>query len=158
MTDCMYIFTAVKKRLRCGLNKYFSKAATIAEASDYKKVHVGCVAVYHNTIIGMGCNSNKTHPKQKYYNRYREMDEAYSSIPKIHAEIMCLNSIARMDIDFSKVHLYIYRQGRDRPCRITRPCAACMKAIKDMGIKHIHYTTDVGYAYEIIKEKKDEST
>lgn len=131
--------------------RYFNKAASVAEASDYKKVHVGCVAVYHNVIIGVGCNSNKTHPKQKYYNRFRNLD--YREMPehKLHAEIMCLNSIARLDVDFNKVHLYIYRKRKDKPYGITRPCPACMKAIKDIGIKHIHYTTDSGYAYEIIK-------
>ena len=55
--------------------KYFNKAYEVAKISDYPKIHVGCIAVYQNTIIGIGCNSNKTHPRQKYYNRYREQSD-----------------------------------------------------------------------------------
>ena len=45
--------------------KYFDKARDVASISDYKKIHVGCVAVYHGQIIGIGCNRDKTHPYQK---------------------------------------------------------------------------------------------
>lgn len=51
--------------------KYFTKARQAASISDYTNIHVGCVAVYQGNIIGIGCNCNKTHPSQKYYNRYR---------------------------------------------------------------------------------------
>ena len=51
--------------------RYFQKARQAAEISDYKRTHVGCVAVYQGNIIGIACNTNKTHPMQKYYNRYR---------------------------------------------------------------------------------------
>ena len=46
--------------------KFFQKARQIASISDFKKIHVGCVAVYQGNIIGIGCNTNKTHPMQKY--------------------------------------------------------------------------------------------
>ena len=109
------------------------------------------MAVYHDTVIGIGCNTNKTHPRQKYYNRFRDLDkESMDPMPKLHAEMMCLNAISKMDIDFSKVHLYIYRVRKDIPHGMTRPCEACMAAIKDFGIQHVHYTTDDGYAYERI--------
>lgn len=51
--------------------KYFQKAKQVAAISDFTKIHVGCVAVYQGSVIGIGCNSNKTHPRQNYYNRYR---------------------------------------------------------------------------------------
>ena len=51
--------------------KYFNKARQVASISDYKKQHVGCVAVYQGQVIGLGCNTNKTHPIQKFYNKYR---------------------------------------------------------------------------------------
>lgn len=31
---------------------------------------------------------------------------------------------------------------------MARPCPSCMAAIKDIGISHIYYTTNDGYAYE----------
>lgn len=132
--------------------KYFFRAKRAASVSDFPKVHIGCIAVYQGSIIAVGCNTNKTHPMQKYYNRYRTIDGTIPSplLPKSHAEINCINSIRHMNINFSKVKLYIYRICSDRPHGIARPCPACMAAIKDLGIKNIYYTTDSGFAYEKI--------
>ena len=52
--------------------RFFEKARQVAMISDYHKTHVGCVAVYHGNIIGIGCNCNKTHPTQDHYNKYRK--------------------------------------------------------------------------------------
>lgn len=127
-------------------NKYFDKARQVATVSDFYKIHIGCVAVYKGNIIGIGCNCNKTHPVQKRYNRYRK--QSNSMLPKLHAEINCINQIRNLDINFSKVHLYIYRIRRDQPFGMSRPCPSCMAAIKDLGIRNIYYTTNDGYAYE----------
>lgn len=37
--------------------KYFYKAEQAALISDFHKTHIGCVAVYQGTIIGIGCNN-----------------------------------------------------------------------------------------------------
>ena len=135
--------------------RYFEKAMHIAMVSDFKKVHVGCFAVYQGNIIGMACNSNKTHPVQMYYNRYRNAKYINGYfMPKIHAEISCINMIRHMNIDFRKVKLYIYRIRKDQPYGMARPCPSCMAAIKDLGIKDIYYTTNDGYAYERIEKHK----
>ena len=134
--------------------RYLSKARQAADISDYKNVHIGCVAVYKGNIVGIGCNTNKTHPVQKYYNKYRNTDvDQETLLPKIHAEISCINSIRHLDIDFSKVKLYIYRKRNDKPYGMSRPCPSCMAAIKDLGIKHIYYTTNEGFAYECITQE-----
>ena len=129
--------------------KYFNKARYMATFSDYDKIHVGCVAVYQGQVIGLGCNCNKTHPVQHYYNRYRLQSD--NLLPKLHAEMSCLNQIKNLNLNFDKVKLYIYRIGNDREYRMARPCPSCMAAIKDLGIKHIYYTTDDGYAKECIR-------
>lgn len=128
--------------------KYFQKAHQIATISDYKKTHVGCVAVYQGQVIGLGCNCNKTHPVQKKYNRYRKD----LMLPKLHAEISCLNQIKHLDINFSKVKLYIYRIRKDQPFGMARPCPSCMAAIRDLGIRNIYYTTNDGYAHEKLEK------
>ena len=130
--------------------KYFQKAHQIATISDYKKTHVGCVAVYQGQVIGLGCNCNKTHPIQKKYNRYRKPSD--SMLPKLHAEISCLNQIKHLDINFSKVKLYIYRIRKDQPFGMARPCPSCMAAIRDLGIRNIYYTTNDGYAHEKLEK------
>lgn len=128
---------------------YFKKAKKIASISDFSKTHIGCIAVYQGNIIGMGCNTNKTHPMQKYYNRYREYSEKFT--PKLHAEINCINQAKHLDVNFSKVKLYIYRIRKDQPFGMARPCPSCMAAIKDLGIRDIYYTTNDGYVHERIE-------
>ena len=130
--------------------KYFQKARQAATISDYHQIHIGCVAVYQGVVIGIGCNCNKTHPIQKYYNKYREESDEY--LPKLHAEINCINQIKHLKINFSKVKLYIYRIRKDQPFGIARPCPSCMAAIKDLGIRDIYYTTNEGYVYERLEK------
>lgn len=134
------------------IEKYFEMTKRVAMNSEFNRVHVGCIAIYKGRMIGSGFNSEKTHPMQYHYNRYRQNDNVISAnlLPKIHAEIMCISSIKKQDIDFKKVKLFIYRIRNDQPFGIARPCAACMNAIKDLGIKNIYYTTDVGYAHEYL--------
>lgn len=131
--------------------KYFKKARQIAMISDFANIHVGCIAVYQGNIIGIGCNCNKTHPSQKYYNKFRSNSNKTELLPKLHAEINCINSIKHLDINFSKVKLYVYRIRKDQPFGLSRPCISCMAAIHDSGIRNIYYTTNYGYAHEHIK-------
>lgn len=131
---------------------YFKKASKIAEVSDFDKINIGCIAVYQGTIIGVGFNTNKTHPIQKKYNKYRNGEDF---IPKLHAEINCLNSIRHLDINFTKVKLYIYRKRKTAKYGMSRPCPSCMAAIKDLGIKNIYYTTNDGYSYERLEKYKE---
>lgn len=130
--------------------RYFDKARQVATISDYPKYHIGCIAVCQGQVIGLGCNCNKTHPTQKFYNKYRNPSETL--LPKLHAEINYLNQIRNLDINFSKVKFYIYRIRKDQPFGMARPCASCMAAIKDLGIKEIYYTTNDGYGYEKLEK------
>lgn len=127
----------------------FNRAKEISYLSDYNRIHIGCVAVYKNHVLAVGYNTNKTHPLQMKYNRYRERKYDGDFTQKLHAEMSCLNQIRDMDIDFGKVELYIYREDRNKTLAMCRPCAACMRAIDDLGIKKIHYTTYGGFADEV---------
>ena len=134
--------------------RYFSKARQVALVSDFDKTHVGCVAIYQGNIIAIGCNTHKTHPKQQYYNQFRMIryeDSKY--LPKMHAEIHCLNVIRNMDINFAKVKLYVYRTRRDPLIKLANPGASCMVAIRDLGIRQIYYTTNDGYVFEKLENR-----
>lgn len=136
--------------------RYFSKAHQSALVSDFDKTHVGCIAVYQGNIIAIGCNTHKTHPRQQYYNRFREVNCAsHNCLPKMHAEIHCLNAIRNMDINFSRVKLYVYRIRQDQEFGLSRPCASCMAAIRDLGIRQIYYTTNDGYVFEKLHSWSD---
>ena len=107
--------------------------------------------VYKNKIISTGYNSDKTHPVQRKYNKLRfNVNEGYSP-DRLHAEIHALISIANMDIDWSKVSIFIYRKMKSREFGMARPCPSCMAYIKHLGIRTIVYTTDSGYALEKLK-------
>lgn len=131
--------------------KGFSRAASVATLSDYRKFSVGCVATIHGKVVSVGFNTTKTHPAQKHFNKFRDVTEA-PGVGKInhslHAEIMCLNSLP--PTDGRGIKLYIYRQRHDQPYGLARPCRACMAAIREAGIRHIYYTTNDGYASEVL--------
>lgn len=134
----------------------FKAARECSFKSDYSgggKPRVGCVVVYKNTILAKGWNSDKTHTDQAKFNVMRYKDAGNNYLPnKVHSEVAALTKIKYLDIDFSKVHIYVYRELKNGHLAMARPCAACMAAIKNLNIKNIHYTTNDGYAFEKIKE------
>lgn len=141
-----------------GISKFdkrmFAAARKIAKTSDFKNFHTGCVIVYKKRIIGIGANSDKTHPMQAQYNKFRHFNKTKNGIKhSVHAEIAAINSISYVmgrDIDWTKVKLYIYRicPGHESGQGLSKSCPACQAAIQDLGIKHVYYTTDDGFAYE----------
>lgn len=137
--------------------KMFEKARQIAKTSTYKTYNIGCIIVYKHHIIGQASNSSKTHPKQKKYNRkYRNFKKSNRPIiDSAHAEIRALADIPypiAESIDWSKVKVYVYRicPGKDLGMGLSRPCPACLNALRDHGIQNIYYSTDTGFAYERI--------
>ena len=130
----------------------FRMARAVSLQSDYcGSARIGCIAVYKGSVLAKGFNSDKTHTIQSRYNvmRYKDIGNRY--LPsKIHGELAVLQKIKYLDIDFSRVHIYVYRELKDGTMAMARPCPACMAAIKQMGIKYIHYTTECGFAAERI--------
>lgn len=132
--------------------RYFERAHWTAQKSDFNRIKIGCVAVYKSKIISTGFNSYKSSPIQLKYNHFRIFDDGYMP-SAIHAEIDCLSPIMNLDINFSKLSLYIYRVCKSRDHGIARPCPACMELIRNLGIKKIYYTGDDSFIYEEIKLK-----
>jgi len=129
--------------------KFFRLAKNVSELSDYPTHHLGCVVIYKGKVISSGFNCNKTHPIQRVYNRERFSEDC--SPHSLHAETHALCSLMRdPDIDWGRVVLYTYRERKDGSFGLARPCKSCMKLLKDLGIHRICYTTDDGYAEEVI--------
>lgn len=133
-------------------NHLFKMARECSLKADYSgcgKARIGCVVVYKNTVLAKGWNSNKTHTDQAKFNIWRYKNNGNKYLPqKMHSEVAALSKIKYLDIDFSKVHVYVYRELKDGHIAMARPCEACIAAIKSLGIKNIHYTTADGYAAE----------
>lgn len=128
----------------------FEKARKAALNADFHGQHVGCVITYKGIPIATGSCSEKTHPNQKVYNEYRKPQLNQELLPKVHAEIAALNKIRYMDLNPKKLAIYTYRTRKDQQYGMARPCKSCLIAIKDMGIRDIYYTTNNGYAHEVL--------
>ena len=114
--------------------------------SDFSKCHTGAVAIYNNKVLAIGWNSDKNSSLQARYNKMRGFDSYYYGSPT-HAEMMVINKIRYLDIDFNQVRLFVYR-GKSGPL-MSKPCAACEKAIRDLGIRKVFYTGNNSYIEEV---------
>lgn len=127
---------------------YYKKAKQISKLSTYDRICIGCIVVYRKNIIGIGYNQAKTNPMQIKYSKYRDCSNIDSINNYLHAEMACVNQIKNLDIDFSKVKLFVYREDNKRTMRICKPCGACERAIRDLGIKRVYYTDTNKYVRE----------
>nr|DAF87297.1 MAG TPA: nucleoside deaminase [Siphoviridae sp. ctnPP24]DAG95825.1 MAG TPA: nucleoside deaminase [Herelleviridae sp.] len=135
--------------------KMFDLARKAALESTYEPFKLGAVISYKGRVLATGHNSRKTNPLQKKYNRkYRTF--RYNGKPihdYLHAEMDCLLNIPKcidININYSKANIYIYRISPGKPLLMGRsfPCAACLNALRDKGIRHIYYTDDNGLAFQ----------
>lgn len=133
--------------------RHFDYARRISLKSDFERTPFGVVVLYKGRVVGTGYNSHKTNPVQKRYDQFRTFRYNNGSYIKhsIHAEVDALYPlIDRDDINWDKVQVYIYRRCKSREHGMARPCPACMNLIKELGIKNIYYTTDDGFAHELV--------
>lgn len=129
----------------------FRHARHMAEMSSFSRARIGCVVAYKGRVLAAGMNSRKSHPVQEHYNRYRKFDDHCWPPAALHAETAALVQLQGEDIPWDKVDVYVYRIRKDRPHGLAAPCPACMQYLKDLGVKSIYYTTDDGYAHQIIE-------
>lgn len=134
------------------INHYFNLAKNASQYSDNKRAKLGSVIIYKNKVLSVGWNvENKTNPLQEEYNRLRGYDVSVEfTKSSLHAEFSAMLRIKHMDIDFNKIHMFVYREKKDGTIGNARPCPACMGFAKTLGIKNIYYTTNEGWAYEKI--------
>ena len=131
--------------------KFFEMAKAECKNSDFYQHKIGSVLVYKGSKLAVGFNSTKTNPVQKKYNKLRpdfNVNDSCIHNNSIHSEMMTLNKVKYLDIDFSKTALFVYRELRDGTPALAKPCAACSAMIKKLGIKDIYYTTSEGWTHE----------
>jgi deoxycytidylate deaminase len=116
--------------------KYFELAKELSKKSDHHSHHIGCVIVKRNKIYSVGWNKLKTHPKSNH--------PFYS----LHAE---LHAIINLDKRHSgSLEIYLYRETKAGVPAISRPCRTCQAALKEIGIKKVHYSNQGSYTSEEI--------
>lgn len=125
---------------------YFRAAEAIASMSNHR-CKMGCVIVSGHKIISSGHNSaSKTHPLQNKIDKNTFKCECAGFL---HAETDALIPLINNKTDLSKATLFVYRK-MGMKFGMARPCPRCMSIIKQCGIKFINYSTDKGFAEEII--------
>ena len=135
------------------IKRNFQKAKAASTLSDFPNHKLGAVMMLGNKVLAVGYNITKTHPIQKKYNIERGYDPDVKNNGQIHAEMMCLINTKYLDVDWSRVSLYIYREHKDHTTAIAKPCPACEKAIRERGINQVYFTTEE-IPYKKINYKK----
>ena len=136
--------------------RYFKFARTASMTATYTGSHrfspmIGACAVYKGTIVATASNSNKTSPLQAKYNIYRFIA---NTPDKCHCETALIQKLRWKfgdSLDWTKVHIYLYREYKNGQLAPSRPCPSCMMLLKTLGIKKIYYTTEEGYVEEKFK-------
>lgn len=128
---------------------YFNISKEVSKMSSYRKAHVGCIAVLNHRIISSGTNNYKSEPIQQELNKIRFIDDNRAlCIHSAHAEVRCLKPLLSENIRMRNIKLYVYRELKSGIPALARPCASCMKLIRDCGIRYIYYTGDNEYYRE----------
>lgn len=124
----------------------------LADYEGYSNVKIGRVITLNGTVIAKGHNSNRTSTIQERYNylRYNTKSPKRYFAAKEHAEIQALKKIRYLDVDFSKLRVFVYRETKNGQLALSRPCESCMAFMKKLGIRIIYYSTSDGYAREEI--------
>ena len=148
---CAIIYLSTDGRNDAVKRRFFDEAREESHLSDYDGQHLGAVAVYSDKfVLAKAHNTNRTNTTQWRYNRYRvnQRSNIMEKPARAHAEINLCRKIKYLDIDFSRVVVYIYRELRDGTLALAAPCAACERALRDLGIRDICYTVEGGYKAE----------
>jgi len=136
--------------------RYFKFAREAASSADYHGTRsapaIGAVAEYKGSIAAIAWNTNKTSPLQARYNVYRY--EPANTPCKAHCETQIVQRLRWKfgdSLDWTKVHIYLYREYKDGSLAPSRPCPSCMAMLHDLKVKKVMYTTENGFAEEKIK-------
>lgn len=124
----------------------FNRAKGVSKCSDFSRQKLGCVFVEGNKVIATGYNTTKTNPLQKKYNEHRNFPDGEArNNGAVHAEMMCVLKTRYLDVNWANVSAYIYRATQAGDLALAKPCPGCLKAMQDLGIINIYYTTEEGY-------------
>lgn len=127
-------------------------AKTVSKISDVKEYHLGAVIFGKHKVYCFACNTDKEIPLQGYYNRFKAPDAHKWHKHSAHAEMNCIHKLLQQyydDLpDYRKLSILVYREHADGSFAMARPCKACSRALRDLGFRHVYYTSNNGLCYE----------
>ena len=125
--------------------KFLDVALAASKLSNIHKYKIGATISVGKEIISTSFNQAKSHPIQKHYNKKR--DKTAHEWSYLHAELSAILKVKNKE-QLRGATIFVARTKQDGNSGMARPCAACMQAIIDSGIKKIVYTTEDGVAEE----------
>ena len=114
------------------IDAHMKVAEVYAELSSAKRLHVGCVIVKNDTIIGIGYNGMPSGWTNECENIVQHSDDTVTTVTKdevIHAEA---NAIIKLARDGESGY------GSSLFCTHA-PCIHCAKLIHGAGIEHVYF-------------------
>jgi dCMP deaminase len=115
------------------IDAHMKTAEVYAELSSAKKLHVGCVVVKDNTIIGIGYNGMPSgwdnNCEFEDTNPQTQVTELVTRKEVLHAETNALAKIARSTNSSDGATLFVTHA----------PCIDCAKLIYQSGINSVYY-------------------
>ena len=128
------------------------RARLASKLSGYPKYHIGAVVFNKGKIYATGTNSYKGSSLQLGYNKlYKHCPDGWVG-GCTHAEVDALKDLIKTyrntSLDFSRLSILVYREGKDGRYALAKPCPACEHALRDLGIKDVYYTGNDSIVHE----------
>ena len=119
----------------------------VATQTDHDlRTKLAAALVFKNEIISIGVNQLKSHPYQKRFSKHEHAIFLHAEIASI------IKALKNYDVDtISRCTLYVMRvkyiDGHNDTIidGLAKPCDGCLKAITNLGIKKVCYSTEEGY-------------
>lgn len=125
-----------------------SQAVAVAMSSTSKK-KVGSIILKKGRLVTSAVNlENKSHPIQASYGEKASCihnNEGFKQKQFLHSEI---NSLIKSKGKGDTIIVARVGGKGGKELRMAKPCPVCSIALKEYGVKHIHYSTDNGFLYE----------
>jgi len=133
--------TFVGRKIRMNVKKFFEMARNNAKKSSLYYWRLGSVIVKGNKVISNGYN--------RYSGDIGYIEKKYNvNLFSLHAEMDAVRNCS-INENFKGAIIFIAGLNRNNKKILCRPCEACMKMLKFVGIKTIYYESPEGY--EVIR-------
>lgn len=115
----------------CRSKKFFENARAVAHCSNYKFKH-GAILVRGGSIIKSAYNKGRP---VSFLNKFHKNNRA-----SLHAEIGCILNLDKRKT--ANCDIYVIRLDAAGKFALSKPCAMCQLACKEMNIRRIYYSVD----------------
>jgi len=120
--------------------RFICRATHITKQADPNCTFaVGAIIVLGSRIISTGACTTKTHPANPKIKASTKRDQLCAEIV---AALKSTKILSRAQIKNCRV--YIARKRKDGTVAMAKPCKHCTKFLKELGIRAVFYTNNIG--------------